>query len=537
MNLDVLEGKRADFNKDFEGKHSLANRNKKGQFATPPQLANHIVNFVLKNYGPDLDGISFLEPCIGTGAFFSALLQNTPLKNIKKSVGVELDFELFELTRDLWGDVLIEILNFDFTEPETFLALKRSFNLIITNPPYVRHQHLSERQKERLQNYVYRELGFKVNGLAGLYVYFILIAHKFLSEKGLGVWLIPSEFFDVNYGEVLRKYFTQKVELLFVHKFDPKDLQFCDALVSSSLIIFRKSLPGKNHSVKFSFGSSLDKPKRVKFLDLGEFENSSKWSSLISEKNEQIEKENMGFILGDLFKIQRGIATGGNEVFILPFEKAQDLGISKEFLQPILPSPRYIREKVIERDQDGFPKIERKMALLNCSFNEDVLKDKCPKLYEYFKSFENTEVTERYLIKKRHPWYKQEKRMPSPILCTYMGRNEGQNPFRFFLNYSDAIAPNVYLMLYPKETLLKAMKRNPSLLGKIFVFLSTIKFEHFEKEGRVYGGGLHKIEPNELTKIPIIDFSKEISDLYSIKPQQMQFKFESPKKKFLFKAR
>ncbi len=62
-----------------------------------------------------------------------------------------------------------------------------------------------------------------------------------MEDEGLAVWLIPSEFMDVNYGAALRRYLSERVTLLQIHRFCPTDVQFTDALVSSAVVIFRKS--------------------------------------------------------------------------------------------------------------------------------------------------------------------------------------------------------------------------------------------------------------------------------------------------------
>jgi adenine-specific DNA-methyltransferase len=55
-----------------------------------------------------------------------------------------------------------------------------------------------------------------------------------MADDGYAAWLIPSEFMDVNYGAALKRYLTDHVTLIRVHRFDPADVQFGDALVSSS---------------------------------------------------------------------------------------------------------------------------------------------------------------------------------------------------------------------------------------------------------------------------------------------------------------
>lgn len=77
-----------------------------------------------------------------------------------------------------------------------------------------------------------------------------------------------------------------------------------------------------------------------------------------------------------------------------------------------------------------------------------------------------------------------------------MGR--GARPFRFILNHSQATAPNVYLMLYPKPQLQQQLQNDPSLLRKIWTMLTQLQPTDLIAQGRVYGGGLYKLEPKEL---------------------------------------
>jgi hypothetical protein len=85
-----------------------------------------------------------------------------------------------------------------------------------------------------------------------------------------------------------------------------------------------------------------------------------------------------------------------------------------------------------------------------------------------------------------------------------MGRigKERSNPFRFILNHSKAIAANVYLMLSPKPALAKLLQNDPEVYRHIWQALKCIPPEVLIGEGRVYGGGLYKMEPGELMNAP-----------------------------------
>jgi hypothetical protein len=117
-------------------------------------------------------------------------------------------------------------------------------------------------------------------------------------------------------------------------------------------------------------------------------------------------------------------------------------------------------------------------------------------------------VSGRYLTAHRAPWYRQEQRPAAPILCTYMGRQNGGRAIRFLRNRSDATAPNVYLVLYPKPPLAAEARRNPAAIGELFRALTEVADE-LAHGGRVYGGGLMKMEPKELEAIALPGWARE----------------------------
>lgn len=89
-------------------------------------------------------------------------------------------------------------------------------------------------------------------------------------------------------------------------------------------------------------------------------------------------------------------------------------------------------------------------------------------------------------------------------------------PFRFFLNHSKAIAANSYLMLYPKPYMAHCILEQPEILRQIWCALNEIPVESLTTEGRVYGGGLHKLEPKEMANLP----AAHIKKLLTIRPSR-----------------
>lgn len=501
VNLIVEERKRIEEQVRVDASKSKSSRNAKGQFATPPLLAKSIVQHVLC-YFPDNVGIHFLEPSIGTGAFYSALKQNLPEGRLIKAKGIEIDSDYFKVADDLWNDDKTSIQYGDFTKLKSPDTEKDRYNLVISNPPYVRHQHIDSEQKNELRARTSRVFKQIPSGLSGLYLYFLGLAHEWLMKDAISVWLIPSEFMDVNYGNVIKKYLKEEVTLLKIHSFDPSDSQFHDALVTSSIVIFKNRKPEKGAKAQFSYGGQLSDPKFQKDINISELHSLHKWSQLAKVGNRI--KSNTA-LLGDFFYTKRGIATGNNDFFILNTEEVEHFDIPRSYLTPILPSPRYLKEKIVNSTDDGVPILRNQLFLLNCKLPIDKIPKEHSSLKNYLLAGEEKSIHDKYLCKNRPIWYQQETREVPRLICTYIGRrkNEKGSPFRFILNKSKAIITNAYLAIYPKPHIVDLLSEDPDLWEKVWRMLNNIPGDKLIAEGRVYGGGMYKLEPKELMNIPI----------------------------------
>lgn len=513
------EARRQALQAAIDATKSAAERNRRGQFATPCELAIDIARYVDALIDDQCSRICFGDPSIGTGSFFSAALTVFGTERLQAAIGIELDPAFCDAARNLWSKAGLQIVQNDFTRfVTTDLAQSVAPDLILANPPYVRHHHLSPDDKERLQQLARKMTGIDVNGLAGLYVYFLLLATAWMRDGGYAAWLIPSEFMDVNYGAALKRFLSNQVTLLRVHRFDPTEVQFDDALVSSAVIVFRKSPPPPTHEVEFTFGGTIASPNATDRVRLERVRTARKWTAFPTDSTNDRRTlgEHNGPVLRDFFRIQRGIATGSNKFFVLAREDAKRRGIPDRFLRPILPSPRRLQTTVIDTAVDGYPLIEPQLCVIDCDLAEHVVEDRFPKLWAYLQTAEKLGIMDGYLVGKRSPWYKQEQREPAPFLCTYMGRGTGEKqPLRFIYNRSNAIGTNLYLMLYPRTNLASLLRSNPEHAVEVYHLLGQVTGHELRGEGRVYGGGLNKIEPSELGRISATAIVDRWPDLHS----------------------
>lgn len=503
-----LEQQRARLQAALDDSKTRQERNALGQFATPGPLALEIVRAARQMHGAD-GKMAFMDPAFGTGAFYSALRRVFPPGVVEVARGYEIDAHYGAPAQELWGPAGLDLEIGDFTTAKPPADGQELADLLICNPPYVRHHHISPTAKGRLASEVEKDLGIRVSGLAGLYVYFMLLSHKWLKAGSLSVWLVPSEFMDVNYGSALKNYLLDHVDLLRIHRFDPSQVQFGDALVSSAVVLFRRRPPSSGSDPKFTFGGSIATPRAQSRVGRTELCHARKWTRFpvvagsdgVADRS-GTQRTGPRATLGDFFSIRRGVVTGANHFFVLDEARAAALPIPPRFLTPILPSPRRLRADIVNSDAAGRPKLDERRFLFDCRMPRADLAQRAPEAAAYVATGEATGIHEGYLALRRDPWYAQEHRDPAPFLCTYMGRSAcGKPPFRVILNRSRAIATNVYLMLYPKGGLPRMM-HDSSAQAAVWDSLRRIVDAAWRSGGRVYGGGLHKVEPRELARFP-----------------------------------
>ena len=78
-------------------------------------------------------------------------------------------------------------------------------------------------------------------------------------------------------------------------------------------------------------------------------------------------------------------------------------------------------------------------------------------------------------------------------------------------------------MLYPTEPVARRLEQAPALKAEVWRALNDISPEALLDEGRVYGGGLCKLEPKELSRVPATELARLFPNARPVSGQDKLF--------------
>ena len=171
------------------------NKKKLGQFFTNPVIAEFMVKL---GYSDNVKKV--LDPSVGPGVFIKYL--NKINSKCEKTV-FELDQNMIKLFKENVNDNS-KIINSDYLKTD----IKEKYDLIICNPPYKKFQEIDDRKQ--LIEIFKNKYSIKMSGYSNYCVYFLIKSINELNINGKCVYIIPYEFLNCGYGEVIKKYLVDK---------------------------------------------------------------------------------------------------------------------------------------------------------------------------------------------------------------------------------------------------------------------------------------------------------------------------------------
>jgi len=352
--------------------------------------------------------------------------------------------------------------------------------LYVGNPPYVRHHLIEPKWKSWLKNEA-AEMGLNASTLAGLHVYFFLSIARRAKAGDYGGLITAAEWMDVNYGQLVRDLFLDRLGGQSVIVIEPGAEPFPGTATTGAITTF--TVNGKSPSAKFARVESL---KNLSDLSIGRpvgrerLATEKRWSHFTRTPREVPE----GYTeLGELARVHRGQVTGANHIWIAGPHSA---GLPETVLFPTVTKARelFSASWVLTDDEALRRVIDLPQDLSGFNGKE---KDA---INRFLKRAEEMGVRESYIVRHRKAWWSVGLRKPAPILATYMARR----PPTFVLNRVEARHLNIAHGLYPREEITAEV-----LTGLVHYLRESASLHG----GRVYAGGLTKFEPREMERLPI----------------------------------
>lgn len=445
-------------------------RKRYGQFFTRPEVAEFMVQWVLKSGQRTL-----FDPSFGLGAFFDPVADAPGIV----FAGSEIDPEILDFWTDEAVGRKVEIENEDY-----LLSWGKSHTNIVCNPPYMRFQKFIGRDSV-FKTFV-ENLGLRLSGYTNTASTFLLKSLSELNGAGRLAYIMPLEFLNTGYGTIVKKCLIEDRHLVAIINLKCEKDIFPDAITSVGIVLYDTC---RHYShVDFYIADSISSLENIlesrptTRVALERLNPETKWLSYFQKNTFDINHQ-MAVPLNYYGHFSRGIATGANEFFVLKPSRAKTLGINDSESVPCITKSSQIRQSVFGRaDYDDLVRNDAPVLLFSVS------KTHSKHAADYIRSGEQRGYNTRFLTKSRNPWYKTEKREPAPLLLGVFSRGG----YKVIRNRSEVLnltcfhgfRPNIFGMAYLDHLFLYLASSS----GRDIVSLSV----------RRYGDALDKFEPNDL---------------------------------------
>lgn len=314
-----------------------SNGKKHGDVFTSPDVARYMLDISGYTSDRDLSSVTVIEPSSGEGAFvieiISRLYESAQRFHFNSREALRRNISCFDIDKDKIDKCIrnIETQGFEidksiFRSEDFLLAEVAPADLIIGNPPYVRHEQIPEEQKSQ-----YKRLFSTFKHRADLYIPFYEKSLQLLKPGGKHCFICSNRWLKNQYGYGLRNIISSSFNLrkiVNLEKVNPFEEDVI-AYPAISLIAKEAAASGFEYSDIEDIADFQNNGFESKEYTMPHNGDWSDTFNVVSNHLELSSIEDMGF------KVGIGVATGADKVFI-----GRDLIdlIEGELLLPILTS-------------------------------------------------------------------------------------------------------------------------------------------------------------------------------------------------------
>lgn len=279
-----------------------------------------------------------------------------------------------------------------------------SYDISIGNPPFIRHQDLSDQWKAKAVKLIQNELGVSIGLLGNLYQYFMWLSLIRTKPNGLVALVIPLEWIHRTSAKILREYINENKWDVYVYRL-PHKIFFNGIAAVPSITVIDKS---KKSGLFKLFEVSKD-------LTYKEMDKS------IIDLSKQFEYLKMK---GKIYA-KRGFSTGSQDFFVLNEKERISSQISISEVVPCITTMKPLQTDTQVFDEYTFQKlyVERDMKCWLLKTDNEHLSEK---VKDYLNSVPQG-IQKNTTCSARDPWYSY--RLPaSPDILYSSSFKNGKKP-------------------------------------------------------------------------------------------------------------
>jgi adenine-specific DNA-methyltransferase len=441
-------------------------RKQLGVFYTPDSIAASLARWAIRT-GAE----SVLEPSVGRGALLkAAIIRSQELGlfgGLNQSLVCDIDRVSLEvLKRDL-GEA-VEFYLGDFLELDP--ATSRKFEVVIANPPFTRNHSINSLRRKILRK------RFRIEGPAGIWVYFLAHAMQFLLSGGRIASVVPGSALFTQYGASFLQRLCVSFSSVSVYQLAERPIWSSDAEESGAVIL----ADGYRHGSSKNYAKGIWPP------------SSGTTYQYACELQVYRDLTSASRPLGNIASISIGAVTGCNSVFLLTEKERTALGISLEDVTLTASRARHVEGIMITReDLIRLARAGQKTWLLT----PRTIEGRGTPVRKRLATITKYQRRSTCWMNKRSPWWLIETGSNCHGVFTYMN----QRGPRLALTTAKMVCTNTLHRVVFSPTVSEVDKIVASL-----TFVSTFGQLAGEIIGRVYGGGVLKFELTEARLMPVL---------------------------------
>ncbi len=434
---------------------------------TPKSLAEAMVRAI--NPGPeDL----WLDPCVGPGAFVSALQENgTPKERI---VGVDI-----ESAQGPYDSAATTIRGVDFLR--WCASTPSRFSKIVANPPYVALCKLDKTLQDNVQSFSNEsDQSFALR--SNYWCAFLAASLRVLKADGCLAFVLPAAWDYALYAETLRGKILGSFRLVEVHR--SHEPLFPNVREGSVVLVARgfeqspESATRFDHSTAAALINALQGPgPQVKRVSVPIPDPAHASTTLLS----------------DLFTVGIGCVTGDVNYFLLTEQERLSLGLPVTALVPVLSRARHLVVAQVGKQQwDRLRRANERVWL----FNPGAQSLRSKAVQSYIRHGEKTCKLDGYKLRNRDPWYVVPDIRPG---IGFMSGMASTGPWLSLRSMRGLAATNTLYVV----SLKRAMSVDEQAAWGLSI-LSSYTRNQVHARVRRYPDGLKKLEPHDISSLRLL---------------------------------